>query len=71
MALDELHTHPNRVEARKKLAALSDSRLKDLCGDLFVELGRRYPGLAGDGEHPYVEYAHLDERISKQKGASN
>lgn len=35
--------HPKRNQARQKLATLPKTRFKDLSGDVFHELGRRYP----------------------------
>lgn len=35
--------HPKRNQARQKLATLPKTRFKDLSGDVFYELGRRYP----------------------------
>ena len=35
--------HPKRNQARQKLATLPKTKFKDLSGDVFHELGRRYP----------------------------
>ena len=35
--------HPKRNLARQKLATLPKTRFKDLSGDVFYELSRRYP----------------------------
>ncbi|KAF8588869.1 hypothetical protein K439DRAFT_1384048 [Ramaria rubella] len=35
--------HPKRNTARQKLATLPQTRFKDLAGDVFFELNRRYP----------------------------
>ncbi|GAA99087.1 uncharacterized protein L969DRAFT_94269 [Mixia osmundae IAM 14324] len=35
--------HPKRNQARQKLATLPNSRFRDLGGDVFHELGRRFP----------------------------
>jgi hypothetical protein len=35
--------HPKRNQARQKLATLPKARFKDLSGDVYFELGRRYP----------------------------
>lgn len=40
------HFHPKRTEARQKLCAMREHHFKDLCGDVYFELGRRYPHLA-------------------------
>jgi hypothetical protein len=35
--------HPKRNQARQKLATLPVQRFKDLSGDVYYEIGRRYP----------------------------
>lgn len=34
-----------RTQARRKLAALTQTRLADLCGEVYFEIQRRFPGL--------------------------
>lgn len=47
--------HPKRNQARQKLATLPKSRFKDLSGDVFHELGRRYP----EFREPEVGYCNF------------
>jgi len=45
--------HPKRNQARQKLSTLPTSRFRDLCGDVFHELCRRYPECR---EQPYNNF---------------
>lgn len=47
--------HPKRNQARQKLATLPKMRFKDLSGDVFYELGRRYP----EFKEPEVSHSFL------------
>ncbi|KAH8115471.1 hypothetical protein DFH11DRAFT_1688560 [Phellopilus nigrolimitatus] len=57
--------HPKRNQARQKLATLPKTRFKDLSGDVFHELGRRYPEfkepeILPDPMSPTSNYDDLD-----------
>ncbi|KAL7270805.1 component of the polarisome [Rhizina undulata] len=40
--------HPKRNQARQKLSTLPEPRFKDLATDVFFEIERRFPNLAGE-----------------------
>ena len=60
--------HPKRNQARQKLATLPKTRFKDLSGDVFYELGRRYP----DFREPEVRifFSFAPRRIYPRLGLS-
>lgn len=62
--------HPKRNTALMKLATLSESRMRDLCGDVHHELARRYPEFYSDSIGMRALHVSFDAPLLEQDTVS-